>query len=284
MYNKNRKEQVLELWNTGLSSNQIAEKLGISASNISVYLTKSLGKGYKRRFVRIKRKYTFNEHFFDTIDMESKAYFLGLICADGYLSKKDNIVSLGLQERDKYILEIFNKSINYNRELCFVKKVKEEGWNRKDQYKIQFCSSLFKRSLEKYNLTPTKSLTLEFPQNIPNEFLSHFIRGYFDGDGCIHIGKEYNKAEISIACSKSFGDSLSKLLNSYNISTRNRLNSAGNCYYCRIAGGNNIEIFYNLLYSNSVIFLERKKEIFNRWINERVRRQNIKSSKRENKQ
>lgn len=58
-------------------------------------------------------------------------------------------------------------------------------------YVLQFNSSKLTSDLIKLGCTTKKSLTLQFPTNkiVPKEFMSHFIRGYFDGDGCIWNGK-----------------------------------------------------------------------------------------------
>ena len=45
-------------------------------------------------------------------------------------------------------------------------------------------------------LTPNKSLTMQFP-NIPNEFVRHFIRGCWDGDGSVYIDKPSQKIYAS---------------------------------------------------------------------------------------
>lgn len=274
MYNKNRKEQVKSLWDEGFGVMEISRKLGIKDCNVSTLLTKILGPGNKGRFIYKRRVFTLNESFFEEIDTESRAYFLGLLAADGNLSSAQNSVRIGLNEKDKDILECFRKELNYTKPLYYIKKVKEEGWNRSNQYQLEVSSSIFRKSLEKWGLTPNKSLTLEFPNNFPQRFLGHYLRGYFDGDGCIHVGKK-NKAEISIAGSKSFCDSLSTIMKTYNISLRSRLSSKGNCYYGRIAGGKNIEKFYNLLYKDSTIFLERKKRIFDNWLEIRMAPSNL---------
>ena len=40
------------------------------------------------------RKYFFNEDFFEIIDNENKAYWLGFIYADGYVSAKSLVIEL----------------------------------------------------------------------------------------------------------------------------------------------------------------------------------------------
>lgn len=45
-----------------------------------------------------------NNNYFDKIDTENKAYFLGLLYADGSNSIKNGKISIALQARDKDIL------------------------------------------------------------------------------------------------------------------------------------------------------------------------------------
>ena len=54
--------------------------------------------------------------------------------------------------------------------------------------------------LNSYGCTPRKSLTLKFPDIKifkSKDLIRHFIRGYFDGDGCISFS---NKDHTKIFC------------------------------------------------------------------------------------
>ena len=66
--------------------------------------------------------YTINEDYFDIIDTEEKAYLLGFLYADGNHFTKKNRITIGLQEKDKHILEKFNELIGSNRPLFLRKK------------------------------------------------------------------------------------------------------------------------------------------------------------------
>ena len=63
------------------------------------------------------RKYPLNEHYFDRIDSYDKAYFFGLLMADGYNS--DQSIVLTLSKKDVKILEIFRDFIKSNQPLKF---------------------------------------------------------------------------------------------------------------------------------------------------------------------
>lgn len=58
------------------------------------------------------RRYTFNEHYFDVIDSQDKAYWLGFFAADGYNHVSKGYIELRLHNQDREILEKFKVSIN----------------------------------------------------------------------------------------------------------------------------------------------------------------------------
>jgi hypothetical protein len=70
-------------------------------------------------------------------------------------------------------------------------------------------------------LYPNKSLAVKFPP-IPKSMLPHFIRGYFDGDGCVYLEKTLGSRNQLIlkrlliaftSGSKDFLEGLGKSLN-----------------------------------------------------------------------
>lgn len=135
-----------------------------------------------------------DENYFDVIDNPRKAYFLGLMYADGSIShtlsknRLKHVMCITLQEDDKSILELFRKELKRDRSLILIKN-KNLEYNRKNQYCLSVQSEQLHYSLEKHGCVERKSLILKFPTTVPEEFMSHFIRGYFDGDGCIWNGK-----------------------------------------------------------------------------------------------
>lgn len=130
----------------------------------------------------------YNENYFDIIDTPQKAYFLGLLYADGCISHTTRtsgsicyIMAIALQEDDKYVLEKFRIEMERPNNLLFIRG--------NDHRKAKFCFTVsgekIHHDLEKHGCVERKSLILQFPTTVPEELMSHFIRGYFDGDGCI---------------------------------------------------------------------------------------------------
>jgi len=255
--------QVAPLWEQGLGLSEISKILSISTSYTCILLDELYGKDREYRHIYKRRVFTLNETFFENIDNEEKSYFFGLLAADGNLSTSQNSVRIGLHEKDKEILETFRRCLNYTKPLVYIKKSSTD-WNRSNQYLLEISSTIFRKTLEKHGLTPNKSSTLKFPATLLLNVAHHYIRGYFDGDGCIHIDKR-NHAGISIAGSLVFCENLKSILEIFNIRSSITKHYKANCYYVRSFGQSNILQFYNFMYKDATIFLNRKKEIFETW-------------------
>ena len=129
------------------------------------------------------RKYTFDYRYFQKIDSKNKAYWLGWIISDGSLNK--NNVRLRIQEGDLKILEKFKLDIKYSGNITIEPNYKKE-W--KNLCNLTLSSVNLIQDLNNLRVLSNKSHNTTFP-DIPEEFYSHFIRGVFDGDGCIHVNK-----------------------------------------------------------------------------------------------
>lgn len=123
-----------------------------------------------------KRTAAFHDiHFFEKYTKES-CYWAGFIAADGNISMKEDSVNIHLASLDYSHLEKFAKIINYQGNL--EKKEKD--------CRINVYSPTYKNDLiNNFDITPQKTKTIFISPKIPKEFLSDYIRGYFDGDGCI---------------------------------------------------------------------------------------------------
>jgi hypothetical protein len=130
---------------------------------------------------------------------------------------------------------------------------------------IKICNDLIK-----LGCIPNKSLTLKFPneEQVPKDFLIHFIRGYFDGDGCIckHIRKNRNNyAEYmcSILGTSEFLTEVRRHIGRYGM-TVPEIKKYKNQNISMMHKCGNYEVINlgKILYKNSSIFLERKRNLF----------------------
>lgn len=257
------KQLILQEYKTGnYSVNSLSKKLGYTR----IYITKLL----KENNIEIvydkflsNRKYTLNEHYFDDVDTEEKAYFLGLLYADGCVVPSRGLITLTLQVCDKYMLELFAKSVGSDRPLQFMNKTRKNKKTRQDAYRLELCSKHMCSSLIKLGCLERKSLILKFPteDQVPTRLLRHFIRGYFDGDGSFgyymkkHGYKELQWSVVSnIAFCLTLKEKLASILNikinvSKQLKTTARVSSKGYL---------NVPRLMDWLYKNMTVFLERK--------------------------
>lgn len=213
---------------------------------------------------RIKNK--FNRDFFKVIDTEAKAYFLGLLYADG--SNSGSVITISLQEEDGYILEKLKECINHTYDLYFWKSPNP---NWKNKVKLSIGSVNLANDLIKLGCIPRKSLVLKFPteDQVPNHLIHHFIRGYFDGDGCISYrkrktpikNKDKHIGQFSFTSSRFFIEKLREILNNIDIKTTlTKRFSDCEAYTLLSAGWRKIYRLHKFLYKDATIFLTRKKD------------------------
>lgn len=176
--NEKFKQQVIDLFEGGKSSDYISKQLVIPKTTLIRNLDK-LGYNFDRN--HSSSRYNLNQSYFEKIDSEVKAYWLGLIYADGSNKVNRSTFVLGLKEDDKAILELLKKDLEYNNSI---KVYKDNRGNRKDFYTLNVYSKKICEDLEAHGVTQNKTYTLQAP-SISEEFYSHFLRGYFDGDGSI---------------------------------------------------------------------------------------------------
>lgn len=205
-------------------------------------------------------------HCFDNLDAAWKLYFLGLIYADGNLCR--NAISVSLQDRDKYILDIFSKLIFEDRPPLLVPKTKP---HYRDMYKLSIQSNYIYDKFLGYGLYPNKSLTIDFPKYISDSpFISDFVRGHFDGDGGIGERQLKNGKHhyyVFICGSNKFINFLCELLRQNNIPAYVRPD--GNISTVTIGSKIGIKKFYEFIYRNNPnIYFIRKRDRFERFLKE----------------
>jgi hypothetical protein len=212
-------------------------------------------------------KYTKNERMFETIDTEDKAYWLGFLAADGHVSD-DGRLHLKLSTNDIGHLEKYKKFAEYNgpieiRECLLGKNIRRFG--KKQKYKtalLRISSRKICADLRRYNIIPRKSLVLEFPNCLSDNLVPHYLRGYIDGDGCWYVNdRKYNDATLAILSTESFLNRIQDILFGRNLIERiYKLKRPSKIYKLEIRGRRLTSKIAEWLYSNSTIFLDRKRK------------------------
>jgi hypothetical protein len=220
----------------------------------------------------MKKIYSYNEEFFKKIDSEEKAYFLGLMYADGCIERRQSKVCKNIQHKvclsmlDLEILEKFNNSLEGN--SVIKERVLKNG---KKFYSLIMTSRKMVESLIDKGCVERKSLILKFP-NLPRNLVYDFIRGYFDGDGSIFSSSQrvkrnsaifiYTRPVVHICGTREFLETMAPLIGMTTKHIKKEKRRMSNSWYIRFDGFSKVENFYKLLYTNKKCFLSRKKNKF----------------------
>lgn len=216
---------------------------------------------------------------FQKIDTPEKAYVLGLYYSDGYISintKGSYHSGITLHKNDKELLlqikQIFPffKYSEGKRSVCELRLDLKAG-----VYDLQSNGVLLRKSTE-------NKFKLRFPK-IPSNLYSHFIRGVFDGDGCITRGltNSVNSKNFSITGANYFLlKRIKEILFYEGIDLRftyrrgssvkilgKEANFKQLCFNLHRYGNRKVlEKLCNYLYKNANLYMSRKHEIFNTWV------------------
>ena len=202
------------------------------------------------------RKYTLDTAFFDEIDTEAKAYWLGFVTADGSVTRtgRTNSLRVGLAIKDTAHLERMNADLGSNRPLAF--------WLNRPHPAVTatFDSWQLVQGLRSLGVHPNKSGTVE-PWDGPEELMSHYWRGLFDGDGSIFRvgGKASWTVDIagSEPCVRAFAAWAQRICGSTATPRRHR----GRTWHWRVGGGEKPQLVTRALYVGSTVYLDRKYEL-----------------------
>ena len=216
------------------------------------------------------RLYSLNHSFFkqQSVDM---FYLLGFILADGCvhkLSEKSFSISIGLHSKDEHILKSFREMLGSSRPLYY-----------KNNNTIALCinSTEIAEDLKLFGIDERKSLTSTWPNNIPEEYLSHFVRGFFDGDGSVfrikHPAGKRDYIGINFTGTKEFLTELqiniNKILGKEYGHIRTLKVKSGFYYQLVYSGDATIKKFIDWIYadSNESNRLKRKYDLSQEYFN-----------------
>lgn len=259
-------EQLKQRNLNGETLRQIAKSLGKDQSTIS-----KIFRNHGVKPLNHKDSYQYrldvNQNYFSDINTERKAYWLGLLMADGsiYQPKNSNsyVLSLGLQEKDLYLLESFKKDLESEGTISKRSKT--------NSYRIDIGSRKLCEDLISFGVVPNKSYKEGKLPNIPLELIPHFIIGLFDGDGSISQYKKKDSVNFSFGlsiCSSSENIliQISTFLKTIDIrssvtadkrSLKNE--NFSDMYFLNIVGKES-KFKFTELYLSSELFIKRKKE------------------------
>lgn len=236
---KQCEEQIVDLYKRKWSQKEIADELGASQQGI--------GKVLARKNILIrKEKSLCNSTYFDTINSEEKAYWLGFLAADGWISTKKQI-GVSLHISDKAHIVKFCAAVFPGAEV----KVR-----RNTEAYVLFKSAHMVESLQKYGFTTQKSE--EFTPVVPKGYEKDFWRGMIDGDGSLCATKN-GYWSLSLIGTKQTATTFKKFCVANGVKTGD-FHKNKECHVYTVWGVNAKKIMATL-YEGATIALDRKKEI-----------------------
>lgn len=133
-----------------------------------------------------------NQDFFKKWSSEM-AYVLGFFAADGSMLRNGRGAHfIEFTSTDRVLIEHVQRVVGSGHLI----KSRERGGRCKTAFRLQIGSKNWFEDLSKLGFTQHKSNELAFPE-MPPEYFGDFVRGYFDGDGCVyfksHFAKDRNK-------------------------------------------------------------------------------------------
>lgn len=260
---KELQEIIIEDYKNNVSIRKISEKYDVTRPTVSRFLEE---KGIKTTKGNHYRTYHHNESFFDVIDSEEKAYWLGFMFADGYIVDENghygqDKFGISLAKQDKKTLEDFAKAIQSNNPICI--------YPRKDNIGQPLCRILLTSQktvddLIKHGCVKQKSLILQPPIDVPRDLTRHFIRGFFDGDGSISKVLKQNKSQeywYSINITSTY-EMIEWIYNFFEMGSIIKEKRRDKTYYYSLGGHRQVIKFFHILYDNATIYMERKYNRF----------------------
>jgi intein-encoded DNA endonuclease-like protein len=164
----------------------------------------TIGRVFQRNGLSADRKtYHCDEHYFDVINNQDKAYILGLLWSDGCNQLGRGKITIQLQERDQHILEEI-KEVSKNERPLHKTPLNDKNPNWQNSMTLTWQSRHVSQTLNDYGMVPRKSLVLKFPDWLSVDLYPHFLRGYIDGDGSIYYSEDRNVFRVSMVGTKMF--------------------------------------------------------------------------------
>lgn len=252
------KQAIIGLYQSGLSLAEITKHVSYKSPNSIKKIL--LTEGIQLRSKAGYRK-PFNEDYFDVIDSEKKAYFLGYLMADGNVALREGsqpVVRMELNQKDRVVLERLKECLDTDIE------VKN---SRKNCCVLRIHSQHMFDSLQRYGIVPGKT-GREILPDLPEAFVRHFIRGFFDGDGWFtnttsHGKKPGSRKGLGFCGNYEMMTNLTLYLNSILGTNINKVANRGSWSMILFGARKDVDAIAEYMYHDATIFLQRKHDAYN---------------------
>ncbi len=194
----------------------------------------------------------------DTMWRPELAYALGLITADGSLSKNGRHIDF--TSKDIAQLETYRSCLGI--EEIKIGSKRSTHKNNVLYYRVQFGDVLFYQWLVDRGLSPNKSKIIQ-KVDVPGKYFFDFVRGEWDGDGTIYCSEDKrwkNSYVVSIAFASGSLEFLQWLQKEINrrIGTTGHIQENVRAMQLRYARKDSKKLFDAMFYDDDLPHLSRK--------------------------
>jgi hypothetical protein len=268
-------EEITHLYlNEGKSLKALSRKFGISPNTIKNRL---VGNNVPIR-TQIA-KYDFNQNFFDEINTEEKAYWLGFIWCDGsVISSASNSLSVkvSLSEVDDGHLVKLKEVLDADHPIHYYEIAQGYGSAFREA-RLNIGNTHFGKTLrEVYGMIPYRTDPYMAIERVPDNLMRHFIRGVYDADGSISLyyaqEKDCRNPTMKMSLQLYTTEVLIDFIQGYFVTERLRETKTktikrhkgrdGHATGLNISGTNQVVGILEYLYGDSSVHLERKYNKF----------------------
>ena len=240
-----------------ISAPDIASQCGVTPVTI---------RYWARKFGLQRRRYgslPLDDGYFERIDTTEKAYWLGFIAADGCVQDKPGkrMLSICLSTKDEKHLMKFQNAIGSRHSIYRTHRQTPFGECRSSQ--LDLSSKKLATDLQRWGIVPRKSKILRAPI-IPSALNSHWVRGYFDGDGSVSLaGRSCPQLCCNVVGTKSVLDFVIRRCPVFG-----QVKKYNGCYRVNFTGNRKARGFYDYLYNDADVMMDRKHAVFARILKE----------------
>ena len=188
------------------------------------------------------------------------AYAIGLLTTDGSLSKDGRHINF--TSKDKVLVETFKKCLGLTNKIGR----KARGYNKiKEYYQVQFGNVILYKWLLGIGLMPNKSKRL-VALKLPEKYFADFIRGSFDGDGCLRVYQDrvYPKSQriytTFFCASEKYINWLRKMIEA-SVFIRGTIRRGPRIFLLTYAKAESLKLLAYMYYSRTIPLLQRKYKL-----------------------
>lgn len=238
----------------GLSTRQIGRLVGKHRNTVSYWIDKHDLKDA----MKYKKPEYSNPEYFSKIDTKEKAYILGFLLGDSYLT--DDVMELTIALSDLQVLEFIQSETGCNIQTSDKLNKKKRMYPNAtivvgNNQIVKDLNVLFGGQLKEDRTVPFISPKLE----------RYLLQGFFDADGCITWGrrKDRNRVWHKISFTSQYGmlDAIQNILLKRGITTKLRPKGQDKCFVIEFANKKDVLDYLDIIYpDNDFIILNRKYE------------------------